>query len=112
MELEIQYQFGEPIYEEEYANYHGNNLDSITNAKDYFSIDLHKYIGDGLSYDEETGMYKVWDDYYFVMGDNRFNSLDSRSFGLFHKSQIVGIAKYRFQGIINWENIGKVEVNG
>ena len=92
-------------YDEYYANYLGDNANGTNEGKEYFAIDLRKFVGDGLSYDEESDLYTVWDGYYFAMGDNRYNSLDSRSFGLFQKSQIVGIAKYRFHGLFNWETL-------
>ena len=46
------------------------------------------------------------EDYYFVMGDNRGNSLDSRSYrvGLIKKSDIIGTAKIR---LFPFNKIGK-----
>lgn len=49
---------------------------------------------------------RIPEDFYFVMGDNRQNSYDSRNFGLVHKSQIVGVVKYRRMGFLDW---GKVK---
>ena len=45
---------------------------------------------------EDVGHTKIPGDTYFVMGDNRENSLDSRypSVGVIRKSQIVGRAKF------------------
>jgi signal peptidase I len=43
------------------------------------------------------------DDYYFVLGDNRSNSIDSEDLGLFHKSQIMGIAKWKRVGFLDWK---------
>ena len=39
---------------------------------------------------EEIGYDVIPDDYYFVMGDNRNNSTDSRIIGLVHKDDIAG----------------------
>lgn len=39
---------------------------------------------------EELGTNKVPEDSYFVVGDNRINSKDSRSIGFISKEQIVG----------------------
>lgn len=33
--------------------------------------------------------------YYFLMGDNRQNSYDSRAFGLIHEDKIYGVVKYK-----------------
>ncbi len=40
--------------------------------------------------------YEIGEDYYFVMGDNRPRSLDSRAFGPIPRSSIVGEAIYRY----------------
>lgn len=46
---------------------------------------------------DDFGPVKVPDDKYFVMGDNRRNSMDSRNgLGLFTKKQIAGTAKFVF----------------
>jgi signal peptidase I len=48
---------------------------------------------------EKTGIDGTWTvgaDEVFVCGDNRDNSLDSRSFGPIHEKDIVGTAKLRF----------------
>lgn len=54
-----------------------------------------------------TNGVAIPDDYYFVLGDNRGNnySYDSRSFGLIHRTSIVGSAKYRMNNIFNWERL-------
>lgn len=57
---------------------------------------------------EDIGHTKIPGDTYFVMGDNRINSLDSRypSVGVIKKEQIVGRARFR---IWPFKNFGRVK---
>lgn len=50
--------------------------------------------------------YVIPKDYYFVMGDNRLNSKDSRVFGAIPRSSIIAKAGYR---IFPLNTIGKIE---
>lgn len=45
---------------------------------------------------DSSFMVTVGEDEYFVMGDNRDNSRDSRSFGCVHRDTITGVAIWHF----------------
>lgn len=50
----------------------------------------HKaYISDDREFMQDFGPIKVGKDQYFVLGDNRPNSIDSRNYGLFTKDMIT-----------------------
>ena len=58
------------------------------------------------------GTFKMNDDEYFVLGDNRTATLDSRMFGSINKSKILGKIKYDI-ALVLWKkiSIGEISVN-
>ena len=80
----------------------GNIYD--TKAADFHFSMYAKVAGESICAPGDESC-RIPEDYYFVLGDNRKHSVDSRRLGLFHKSQIVGIAKYRVKRLFDWEKI-------
>lgn len=54
----------------------------------------------------EFGEFTVPTGYYFVLGDNRLNSVDSRTIGFIRKDAVLGEVKYR---ISPFKHFGPVE---
>lgn len=74
----------------ETVSYKNNEL--YINGEKVEDVDLDVYTSD---FDLSDLGYKVIpDDYYFVLGDNRINSIDSRRIGLISKDDILGTTSF------------------
>ena len=47
-----------------------------------------QYLDNDAEFMVDFGPIQVAEDSYFVLGDNRPNSIDSRNYGLFHRNMI------------------------
>jgi signal peptidase I len=54
----------------------------------------------------KSGEYIVQNNYYFMMGDDRDNSLDSRYTGLVSEDEILGRAEFVVFNIYEWNRLG------
>ncbi|MFA7180660.1 MAG: S26 family signal peptidase, partial [Bacteroidales bacterium] len=91
-----------PLYQRIIESYEGNDL----------------YVKDGVIFinGAEAASYTFEMDYYFMLGDNRHNSLDSRYWGFVPESHVVGspsviwFSKNQFKAFpksIRWKRIFK-----
>jgi signal peptidase I len=64
---------------------------------DYLMENMQTYCKTGSTYDDsETCSFIIPEDHYFLLGDNRINSFDSRNYGSFSIEDIYGKVVFKF----------------
>ncbi len=86
-----------PLYQFAILNFEGNEDAKVENGKLYMN-------------GREVSEYTFKQNYYFMMGDNRHNSLDSRYWGFVPEDHIVGKALFVWWSVdkfASWFDIGE-----
>ena len=83
---------------------HNTYLESLTSERP-FSWKHVCNISEEKCIDNGNGQLVIPEGYYFVLGDNRTNSVDSRKMGLIREEDIIGVIKYRMPSFLKFEKV-------
>lgn len=87
------------------------NHDYTVRSSSSESYNLNNFIGKGLTYDRDNDIFTLEEGYYFLMGDNRNGSLDSRHFGPFKEKYIVGRVDFTANSLFDFVKVKRLEEN-